>query len=428
MNKLIVPSILENSIIRYLILFLFVFGIPFSFIPVNSSKLIFLFLMILFFLKKNIRHINKKNFHLVFLLILALLATSVLPIIINGTSDINNFYATVVFSTEAFIGSLFLVYFMYYSRDFKSLLFSIVIISLIQSVIIIVMLFSSIVRDFIFSITLTTGATLFERYDGFRGLGLAASLTYDLAVFLSISLIILSYLFITSYINLKKMMVIWIIIFLAICITGRTGLFGACLSILFLLISNFSSKRHHKRMFFLITSTFLVFLFLFSFINIFFPEYFHLLDSIFKKYTFEFIFNYSQTGRIETESSNILKNMYFPIESHTFFWGDGYWLDPTGDGYYMHTDAGYMRTILYGGFLNLTCIILIYFTGFWGIYKTYKDKTFRTMILLIAIVYFSSEIKGDFFLGSSINIKLFFILLSYFFLLKNKIIIPRSLS
>lgn len=355
------------------------------------------------------------------LLNLALLATSILPLIVNNSSDINNTYATLVLFTEAFIGSILIIYFLFNKKDLYFLLYSIVVIALAQSIIILLMLFIAPLRDFIFSITLTTGAALFERYDGFRGLGLAASLTYDLAVFLSISLIILSYLFIKSYLSIKKTILFWIIIFFAICITGRTGLFGAFLSILFILVSNLTSKSHQKKMFILSLSTIFILLFLFLLISLFFPKHFDLVNSIFTKYTFEFISNYSQTGKIETESSNILKDMYFPISSHTFFWGDGYWLDPNGNGYYMHTDAGYMRSILYGGFINILLLSLVYFVGFIGISRFSKERAFRLMIILISIIYFSSEIKGDFFLGSSINIKLFFLLLAYFFLLKKPI-------
>ncbi|MGJ3355106.1 hypothetical protein [Providencia sp. Je.9.19] len=421
MNKLTLNSILKNNKITYIILFLFVFGIPFSFIPVNTSKLIFAIFIIVFFLNGNIKNLHKKNFYLILLLNLALLATSILPLIINNSSDINNIYANLVLFTEAFIGSLLVVYFLFHEKNLYSFLYSIIVIALAQSIIILLMLFIAPLRDFIFSITLTTGAALFERYDGFRGLGLAASLTYDLAVFLSISLIILSYLFVKSYINIKKTILFWMIIFFAICITGRTGLFGAFLSILFILASNLTSKNHQKKIFSLSFSTILILLFLFLLISLFSPKTFDLINSIFTKYTFEFLSNYSQTGKIETESSNILKDMYFPISSHTFFWGDGYWLDPNGNGYYMHTDAGYMRSILYGGFINILFLSLIYFIGFIGISRFSKERIFRLMIILISIIYFSSQIKGDFFLGSSINIKLFFLLLAYFFLLKKPV-------
>ncbi|EJQ0210285.1 hypothetical protein ACRWZS_22650 [Escherichia coli] len=421
MSKLTFNPIFKKNTITYIILFLFVFGIPFSFIPVNTSKLIFALFIIIFFLNGNIKNLYKKNFCLMLLLNLALLATSILPLIVNNSSDINNTYATLVLFTEAFIGSILIIYFLFNKKDLYFLLYSIVVIALAQSIIILLMLFIAPLRDFIFSITLTTGAALFERYDGFRGLGLAASLTYDLAVFLSISLIILSYLFIKSYLSIKKTILFWIIIFFAICITGRTGLFGAFLSILFILVSNLTSKSHQKKMFILSLSTIFILLFLFLLISLFFPKHFDLVNSIFTKYTFEFISNYSQTGKIETESSNILKDMYFPISSHTFFWGDGYWLDPNGNGYYMHTDAGYMRSILYGGFINILLLSLVYFVGFIGISRFSKERAFRLMIILISIIYFSSEIKGDFFLGSSINIKLFFLLLAYFFLLKKPI-------
>ncbi|EEB44286.1 hypothetical protein PROVALCAL_03637 [Providencia alcalifaciens DSM 30120] len=52
---------LEKNLIKNTFLFLFVFGIPFSFIPMNSSKLIFFALIMIFLLKGNIYGIKKEK-------------------------------------------------------------------------------------------------------------------------------------------------------------------------------------------------------------------------------------------------------------------------------------------------------------------------------------------------------------------------------
>ncbi|ATG15698.1 hypothetical protein CO695_05020 [Providencia alcalifaciens] len=405
---------LEKNLIKNTFLFLFVFGIPFSFIPMNSSKLIFFALIMIFLLKGNIYGIKKEKIITIVILLLALVCSSLTPIIINNTEDFSNIYSTIIFSTEAFLGSILIIYFLFKKTNVNEFLYSIVIISFIQAVIILLMLFSSFFRELIFSITLTTGATLFERYDGFRGLGLAASLTYDLAVFLSISLILLSYLFINAFIGIKKMFFFWLVIFFAICITGRTGLLGASFSLLMLITLSRENINRILKLFFYSALFFLTLIILLDFLS---PKTFDTLSSILTKYTFEFISNINNSGKIETESSNVLKNMYFPISENTFLWGDGMWLDPLGDGYYMHTDAGYMRTILYGGIVNSILIISVYLVGFSFIYSFQGKKKFKLTIFFIATIYFISQIKGDFLLGSSINIKLFFILLSYFSLL-----------
>ena len=75
-----------------------------------------------------------------------------------------------------------------------------------------------------FSILNTTSVSLFERYDGFRGLGFAGSVTYDLAVFMSIGLMCMAYLSKVQVYNKLYWSISFIIIASAMIITGRTGL------------------------------------------------------------------------------------------------------------------------------------------------------------------------------------------------------------
>ena len=78
----------------------------------------------------------------------------------------------------------------------------------------------------------------------------------------------------------------------------------------------------------------------------------------------------------------------------TLIFGDGKYLN--GDGsYYMHTDAGYMRGMLYFGVIGLVFLYGVYILlCLWGIYcssEVYKKYMCEVMLLLL----FLEEYKGD---------------------------------
>ena len=82
------------------------------------------------------------------------------------------------------------------------------------------------------------------------------------------------------------------------------------------------------------------------------------------RFGFEGFFSLFETGKWETNSNNILKNMIvFPDNLHTWVVGDGYlenpyrrdinYVGPNFGGYYMATDIGYLRFIFYFGLIGL---------------------------------------------------------------------------
>lgn len=82
------------------------------------------------------------------------------------------------------------------------------------------------------------------------------------------------------------------------------------------------------------------------------------------RFGFEGFFSLFETGRWETNSNNILRNMIvFPDNLHTWVVGDGYlenpyrrdinYVGPNYGGYYMATDIGYLRFIFYFGLVGL---------------------------------------------------------------------------
>lgn len=90
------------------------------------------------------------------------------------------------------------------------------------------------------------------------------------------------------------------------------------------------------------------------------------------RFAFEGFFSIAETGKWETNSNNILKNMIvFPDNFKTWMIGDGYienpyrrdpyYVGPNYGGYYMGTDIGYLRFIFYFGIIGLITFIIYFF-------------------------------------------------------------------
>lgn len=90
------------------------------------------------------------------------------------------------------------------------------------------------------------------------------------------------------------------------------------------------------------------------------------------RFAFEGFFSIAETGKWETNSNNILKNMIvFPDNLKTWLIGDGYienpysrdpyYVGPNFGGYYMATDIGYLRFIFYFGVIGLVTFISYFF-------------------------------------------------------------------
>ena len=89
------------------------------------------------------------------------------------------------------------------------------------------------------------------------------------------------------------------------------------------------------------------------------------------RFGFEGFFSIAETGKWETNSNNILKDMIvFPDNWKTWLIGDGYFDNPTfrdpyyvgapHGGFYKNTDIGYLRFLFYFGVLGLSTFV-VYF-------------------------------------------------------------------
>lgn len=102
-------------------------------------------------------------------------------------------------------------------------------------------------------------------------------------------------------------------------------------------------------------------------------------------------------GRLGYSAENMIENMYFLPSATTLILGDGIYTEY--GHYYMHTDVGLMRAILFYGIIGALAGYLIVFTILKGIYKINK-RINRNMILLIILLFFLLvffELKGEVF-------------------------------
>ena len=126
-------------------------------------------------------------------------------------------------------------------------------------------------------------------------------------------------------------------------------------------------------------------------------------------------YNFIDGEGISTRSTDALKDMYFPIPIDTFLIGDGYYSDPYNEElYYMRTDAGYMRMILYFGSIFSFIFYSIIMVIFYKTYKNFKMDIYKARIfILLGVIYFVMQYKGTFINASSMAIKLMFFMYFY---------------
>lgn len=213
--------------------------------------------------------------------------------------------------------------------------------------------------------------------------------------------------------------ILYVVAFLIIAILGsviaRTTSVGLLVSLLYLLLISTNFKPHIKiydikfRIVILFTICFLLLL----------TYYFYYTDESFYtlfRFAFEGFFNYVETGVWETDSTEILKDMWvFPDNMKTWIIGDGYFQDPyVYNKFYMGTDVGYLRFIFYSGLAGLFtfCSFFIYLS----VALSRRFPLFKNLFYLLLLLVFINWVKvsTDIFL-----VYAFFLVISQPFFLKH---------
>lgn len=110
--------------------------------------------------------------------------------------------------------------------------------------------------------------------------------------------------------------------------------------------------------------------------------------------------------------THMFEDMYFMPELTTLIWGDGKYTNPD-HSYYMHTDVGFMRLILYGGLLGL---ILTYKTIFClceNIKRNTNSIYFRRFVNLTLVLFVVLEMKGESYQRFIMQLYPIFLIINY---------------
>lgn len=233
-----------------------------------------------------------------------------------------------------------------------------------------------------------------ERYSGYRGLAIAGSAYYGLAIAYAYIYVLVAFHWEKWSIRSLPLRIASIILLVFAGVTaGRTAAIGLPFALI-VFIWRIGKKRvlkigSHLSIF--ISSTLIACICTVFLITA--PQA-HSVDippqlESFKEYAFSFIENFNPEDIMSsTSSTEQLSEMYFPLTFDQLIVGDGAYTSSDGL-YYMNTDAGYMRTILYFGVPGLFLIMMCQLS----IIRPVPNYRFSAIIFFLLLLIL--EYKGE---------------------------------
>lgn len=192
--------------------------------------------------------------------------------------------------------------------------------------------------------------------------------------------------------------ILWTVIVVLGSVMSRTTLVGTVASLGYILIERISLGKGKTIKFFRIILSVSVIVILFVSIVVYcyntIPEFRSYLQ-----YGFEGFFKFYETGRWVTDSTDKLQRMViFPNNTKTWLIGDGWFEAPSGNGFYMGTDVGYLRLIFYSGIMGLALFSSLFVFCTTALSKRWESDRVLFNIFLILQAIFWVKISTDIFL------------------------------
>lgn len=223
--------------------------------------------------------------------------------------------------------------------------------------------------------------------------GFAGFSGFGCAFMVSAASVIMSYLFLNKKISLKKCRFYSVVFIIGSFFYGRIGFVVSLFVCGMLAFYLFFHKRPKLLRFYILIVAVLILIGFILYFTI--PDIQPFID-----WLLEPVFNFIKKGKFESASTNDLGNMYknFSPSDKTLAIGDGHWIGIDGTGYYGHTDVGFMRNILFGGFFY--CILLYSLIAFFLFFlyqslKANRKKGAGFLTFLIFVQFMLFELKGD---------------------------------
>lgn len=142
-------------------------------------------------------------------------------------------------------------------------------------------------------------------------------------------------------------------------------------------------------------------------------------------WAFEVFISLIEGRGIESASlSQLFNEMIFMPSLEQVMFGDGIYTSPSG-GYYLGTDSGYLRPILFSGIFTLCLLVFPYYlVAYYSLssnrYEKYKTPSVALSIILIFII----QVKGEVFITGTMTNVLLFLYLTYYYLRSKNVHTP----
>ncbi len=249
-----------------------------------------------------------------------------------------------------------------------------------------------------------------------RGLALAGDQFFGLSAAFGLIFIFMGRY--SIYFNNYKTYLLFFLLITANFFVGRTGFTG----IIFALILLFSAKVSYSK-FLSVTKNILICIGIACIVYLLFvpTDVKDIIENNVLPFTFELFYNMDKgQGFSSASSDHLLQMLSIPIEPLVYFIGTGQFTNMDGS-YYMHTDSGYMRQILFGGMgyviLSVLLFIYLFFSSIAIKKKFHANWNFRFFIYCVVSYFLLLQIKG---------LTLFFsretmVLLFYYLIMMNRI-------
>lgn len=367
-------------------------------------------MVLLLFKRKNksiFLKINDKYTKSIFILLFVILAISIAIPTFHGTYDYLIVKTFVNQGISIFSLLIVLTYTFSVTTNLEEIHKLIFYTFALQSISILCAMASPAYHDFVISVSGFSEKMLRFR-GGIRTYSLAGSKYFALgATYGLIYILFLDSLFRYKWFNLKFFF-IFILLVIGTFFTARTGFVGLALG---LIMALFVYTRKMISPIF-ITKIGLLFFCLFTGVYMLLSEEIQvLINNRIIPYAFDLFLQ--ENGKIESSSTNVLINMWdIPMDSIRLLFGDGWYTGKHGS-YYLRTDVGYLRNILFGGFGYFLLLFL---------YQTYllkflfRIKGYKILFLTVLSYTLILHMKGE-TVGFLIIFQI--VLLLYIFSIKN---------
>ncbi len=392
--------------------FFYIYAVPFTFLPVHTGRVVELTVYLvasLFLFRKKMLISNEYMLviKLLFAFFILEVTTIVITILFNVDADYTYLKYPIIKFFDLVLPSALLLIYLTERYSYDEIIINILYMMSVQAIISIAMAISPLFFDFLMSII--NGSEyrqyIYERYHGFRGVGLSVTSMFDFAIIQALSLLVVLFLSPNHKIKITYISLAVVLSLSSSVLGGRIGLVIISLVVVFFIIF-YKDFKHHKKL--LLSLCVLLTMFVIIFVAVVGVE------NRFIQWAFEMFINAFENGSLMTTSMKELSSsMYYSLPTEIFILGSGV-TDISNSSLFPPTDSGYMRLVIFYGIFGSAVLYLSFIAvlGYWSVMeKRNKLNGNISFPLVFVTILFISQYKGPIMIGGIMTMKLMFVLM-----------------